>query len=229
MVDRTKAYNAIYTSSDKKTHKLNVRIFKRLAKYGLALSLKSSASGFRLVESLKQEDGKNISLEEISLSEDLVLIDKIIRESTSLINSLEDEDINVSLDNDIATLESYFYDYLFQSTIARIARKERDAGVNTQLFYKKILYGTSSNINAIDPNSLFGTYTMKYLDYHKINEHVLEEKKAYIQFLTDLSNKALELLNANKKDSIIPYSKYLNYLKKRSIEDEESETIEKYV
>lgn len=73
---RTRAFKGTYTSSNKKTHELTVRIFKRLATFGLALTL--DHSGIITGNNDLRDDNLQSSFNMVELKDDKNLVASII-------------------------------------------------------------------------------------------------------------------------------------------------------
>lgn len=126
----------------------------------------------------------------------------------------------------IAGLESYFNDYLFNSSVAEIAKNALENQKNGGLFYRSILYGNPKSEYEYDPNSIYGEFINAYLRFHGIAEPTDAAKDEYIASLTDLSDKAVERLTFGDVSNIlVPYSKYIIYLENRTTKYDEIQDI----
>ncbi len=93
------------------------------------------------------------------------------------------------LDKEISLLESYFYDYLFNSNLATIARENSAEG--SQL-YRTILYGNPKTEADVDPNSIYGTYVTNYLHFHKNSKVDDTLKNEYLAILQSLAKDTVD-------------------------------------
>jgi len=118
------------------------------------------------------------------------------------------------VDAEIACLESYFYDYLFNSEISRVAKSARDgSGKHEDMaeFYYASLYGKDYALGKADPGSIYGGYTYGYIEYHNKNEHTDEEKNAYFALLSSLADIVDRDLNlSGKASNVVSYDDFKN-------------------
>lgn len=114
------------------------------------------------------------------------------------------------LDKQIACIESYFQDYLFESHLAKQVRFTDDKQ-SSSLFYKSVLFG---NPEGEDPTCIYSIYTKYYLAFHE-NEDVVgdDDKKTYYSNLKDLASYSESQLNFNGElKNIVPFEEYLGYM-----------------
>lgn len=271
MSNRTRTFRGTYTSNDKKVYHLNVRVFSRLAVFGLAVALIHSSLPHTNDESM----GESPSRAEFGIeadSEDLALIESIIKDNPNIlkdvtqsnytvkdgesVSSIADacgisinrlcylndikpddtlypggtikvENITAKSPNDahIASLESYFYDYVFKSPVAQLATSNDEEHANQVNFYKSIIYGSPKSEADVDPISLFGRYINLYLSFHDNRESLNEDEKGrYIAELESLREDTERELNlAGTANTIIAFSQYENYLKMGTTKDKKTE------
>lgn len=254
-VDRTRTFEATYTSSDSAKHQLKVRVFKRLAAFGLSLYLIKSAHPFvlktdaadapvnpkgareekdpniELIEGIIKNNPNLLSVPEIELytvimGDTVEKIAKAFKTSVKRICELnglkKDQDLyggqilrvesnnpKIGLDKEVSLLESYFYDYLFQSEVASIAKSTKKEGA----LFKSMLYGNPKSEAEIDSSSIFGKYVTNYIDFHGKEDTDDKTKKKYIDELMNLESEAVQKLNLNgQTDLVVPYSIYNAYI-----------------
>lgn len=124
------------------------------------------------------------------------------------------------VDAEIACLESYFYDYLFNSEISRIAKSARVEGTKKDdmaEFYYSLLYGQDYVLGKMDPGSIYGGYTSNYIEYHSKSEHTDEEKNAYMALLRSLAEIVSRDINMNGKvPNAVSYDDFKNLAVQKS-------------
>ena len=120
------------------------------------------------------------------------------------------------LDKSIALLESYFYDYMFNSPAAELAKNPESKGSS---LYKLLIYGEPKSDADIDPNSIYGTYVGFYLKFHELDNPTDEAKTAYVDFLMMLARDAEHKLNIGSKNSIVySFESYADFMKRGTTE-----------
>ncbi len=206
----TRTFDATYTSRDKKKHKLTVRIYHRLGSFGLSIGLIRNNKIYSLCTG-ENAHKKTNKLDGQDLTKDLELIEKIIEKNDEIVQSLN------SKDNRIVELESYFYDYLINSTAASIAKKPNKSNKEQSLFYKKVLFGNPKSTKETDENSIYGAYIEAYLKFHEKSDPSDEEKEAYLKDLLSLEEKTnVELNLGGSIHVVVPYSDYRTYLEQKT-------------
>lgn len=218
----TRTFDATYTSRDKKRHKLNVRVYKRLKNFGLSITLNRNKETYTLGSSSNiGEKKEEKALDGQDLSRDLELIEDIIKERGNGVQNPEE------LERDIASLESYFHDYLLNCTAAKIAKRPSKNNEEQSEFYRSVLFGVLKNDTHADENSIYGAYIEAYLAFHVKSEHTAEEKKEYADKLRELGRKTDEDLNLGGSiNVVVPYQDFSSYLfnNTTSLEHEKSES-----
>lgn len=218
----TRTFDATYTSKDKKKHKLNVRVYRRLGTFGLSIGLIRNDETYSLSTN-ENAQKKTLQLDGQDLTRDLELIEGIIDKKVDAVQSLD------SRDNRIANLESYFYDYLLNSTAANIAKKPNKSNREQSKFYKSVLFGTPKNAKEADENSIYGAYIGAYLKYHEKREPTDEEKNAYLTSLNALEKRTNDDLNLGGSiHVVVPYSDYSTYLEYKTTTPNE-EKLESFI
>lgn len=218
----TRTFDATYTSKDKKKHKLNVRVYRRLGTFGLSIGLIRNEQTYSLSTD-ENTQKKTLQLDGQDLTRDLELIESIIDKNNDVVQSLD------SRENKIANLESYFYDYLLNSTAANIAKSSSKSNREQSKFYKSVLFGTPKNSKEADENSIYGAYIGAYLKYHEKKEHTDEEKNAYLTSLNTLEKRTNEDLNLGGSIRVVvPYSDYRAYLEHKTTAQNE-EKLESFI
>ena len=271
--DRTRIFKATYTSKDNKVYHLNVRVFKRLASFGLAIALVKG--GLTITGNLLTSgvDDINEQIEEVEKSEDLLLIETIIKENPNILkdpknviylvkeddtldsiaevcgttvdklrelnklfevdNVISGTSIVVEMFEDkepkdrlISSLESYFYDYVFNSPVAKEAKSSQFSLKRQVNYYKSVIYGHPKSEADVDPDSLFGMYVNSYLNFHKEESEKSDtDKDKYIAFLTELAQKTVTDLNFDGMAStIIPFEQYDIYLQNKTTDFQSLQT-----
>lgn len=253
--DRTRTFMGKYLSKDGKTHEVAIRVFKRFASLGLAITLTYSIAG-KLITAIDEVAIKDTKTEDIDSN--LLSIEDIIEKNPNILKDVEKstyiikvgdtmssiaeansntvkrlcalnqmsakqviypgQEINIETikdktpeEKDISALESYFYDYVFNSPIAKLAKNAENKGASS--IYRTFLYGNPKNEYELDPNSIYGKYINRYLSYHNLENPMPEEKKEYINMLTELSKETQENLNlGNTVENLIPYPQYRIFL-----------------
>ncbi len=202
---QTRTFAATYTSSDKKKHKLGVRVFHRLGRFGLSISLIRKEETCHLTGDNSKKTANAPKGQE--LSRDLQLIEDIKLKQEAKVKSMD------SKENEIDSLESYFHDYLMNSSVACIAKSPTEANKDQSNFYKSVLFGTPKNEKETDKESIYGKYVEAYLDYHSKQSHTREEQTAYIEKLTELEKKVDADLNLGGTiNTIVTYSDFTRCL-----------------
>lgn len=116
------------------------------------------------------------------------------------------------IDKDIASLESYFSDYLFNSPIAELAKSGDESDYQAS-FYRSIIYGSPKSEVDVDPNSLYGSFVISYLKFHEKEEITLEDKQVYRDMLEGMVSEYTDQLTLGGSiDNLVPYEKYRLYL-----------------
>ena len=137
--------------------------------------------------------------------------EKLIVETATPMNEIE---------KDIVSLESYFYDYLFNSPIVKLA-KSQTGNLEGKTIFREIIFGKPANNTETDPNSLYGKYTNLYLNFHNKKDVSLEDKKKYIEDLMQLSELCEVDLNLNGTvDNIVSFRVYRDYLENGFVKNE---------
>lgn len=268
--DRTRTFEGIYTSNDNREHPLKVRIFKRLAVFGLAITLVRGGLVTTTVMDRNIESSSKDNKSDKEIDDDKSLIEHVIKENPYILKDLKEisytvkagdtlntiallngttvdsicEANNMSKDDVIyaggtlkiekrvdkgeedgliATLESYFYDYLFKSPIAKLASSNNPKYANQASYYRSIIFGSPKSEADIDPRSIYGEYVNAYISFHdREGEPTNEAKKVYIERLGTLAARADEDLNlANTTSAIVPFSTYRTYLQNGSTKDKD--------
>lgn len=144
--------------------------------------------------------------------------EKLIVETATPMNEIE---------KDIVSLESYFYDYLFNSPIVKLA-KSQTGNLEGKTIFREIIFGKPANNTETDPNSLYGKYTNLYLNFHNKKDVSLEDKKKYIEDLMQLSELCEVDLNLNGTvDNIVSFRVYRDYLENGFVKNEKITGIHK--
>ncbi len=113
------------------------------------------------------------------------------------------------LDKEISLLESYFYDYLFNSNLATIARENSAEG---SLLYRSILYGNPKTEADVDPNSIYGTYVTNYLHFHEYGEVDDNTKNEYLAVLQGLAQDTVDQLSLGGTPIVVTPDQYKIYI-----------------
>ncbi len=114
------------------------------------------------------------------------------------------------------TVESYFYDYMFNSPAAELAKNPESKGSS---LYKLLIYGEPKSDADIDPNSIYGTYVGFYLKFHELENPTDEAKTAYVDSLMMLARDAEHKLNIGSKNSIVySFESYADFMKRGTTE-----------
>lgn len=250
-----RTYRGTYTSKDGKEHQLNVKVFKRLGAFALAIVLIKSAHTF-VIKPIGQTIANSTNQEMEVENPDLVLIEEIIKEHPDIIKEFTNEEYTVQngdtlsaiaescgntvkricalndmsskdiiypgqvlkienitekepLDKEISLLESYFYDYLFNSNLATIAKENSSEG---SALYRSILYGSPKTEADIDPNSIFGTYVTNYLHFHDNGEVDDTIKNEYLKILQSLASDTIDQLSLGGKPIVVTPDQYNIYI-----------------
>ena len=147
-----------------------------------------------------------------------------IKDNTQIIFAGEDLRVETikplsEIDAEIKMLESYFYDYVFNSSVAEMAKSSAPDDKQAN-FYKSIIYGNPKSESEPDMNSIYGMYIQAYLNFHDENkEHTEESKQAYIYTLTSLAKEVDEKINLDGMNNVlINYDLYKVYCINRSTE-----------
>ncbi|HBA38159.1 MAG TPA: hypothetical protein DCY94_05510 [Firmicutes bacterium] len=119
------------------------------------------------------------------------------------------------VDKAIASLESYFYDYILNSPAATLAKSKNPSNKDEASFFKKTIFGNPQNEYQSDPDSIYGEFINAYMKYRSSIAPGVQEQEHYINTLTELADKTKSQLTA---DAIVPYDDYRNFLENRSIE-----------
>lgn len=130
------------------------------------------------------------------------------------------------LDAEIVMLESYMYDYVFNSTVAEIARKEAGQFEEQQMLYRSILYGNPKSEVDLDPNGIYAQFIKAYTTYHDREEQLEgnneEQKQNYINTLTYLTDELDERINLGGMTNIlVNYNQYRIYCKNGNTKSDE--------
>lgn len=124
--------------------------------------------------------------------------------------NVETKKDKTGLDRTLAALESYFYDYVFNSPVAQIAKSPESEGS----LYRLILFGEPKSPANLDPNSIYGSYIGSYLSFHGLENQTEEAKRAYVDSLLMLARDTSRSLNIGGSSTvIIPFERYSDYLR----------------
>lgn len=264
---RTQNYNGKYTNKSGQTSYLGVKIFSGLAASALLFILVKNTAPAVIDKFVDKDDIKKPTQEEMYMSEDMILIENILKENPDMLktresgvytikfgdtlseiaqengitlkrllslNSIENpsyirdgQTIKVEtvkpleeIDQEMKILESYFYDYVFNSEPAKIARGIKEVEhKEAQMLCKSLIYGNPKSEADVDPYSIYGRYVNAYLNYH---EHPLvdneEKKQEYVATLIDVQK---DLLDKNSVLGLVEYEQFKVYCINGNVKDQE--------